>query len=121
VSMSPSNPVRNKPGLIIIEPPGAGETHTAPQAVDTSDDVGALSVHYRDGQPVIIVIGGAALAGEVMVENAAGTIVASYRAGSVEQAGAQTRNEITDVKFYLYIQDPDDDLSREHPLRPLTA
>jgi hypothetical protein len=64
----------------------SGEFHAA---VGTSDEVGALSVHYRDGQPVIIVTGGSALPGEVVVEDADGEVVAAYRAGEAQQAGAR--------------------------------
>lgn len=103
--MSEKEPTTGEPGLILIQPSGTGETDIAPQAVGTPDDVGALSVHYRDGRPVIIVTGGTALPGEVVVENADGKIVASYRAGGVEQTGAQTRNSIDEVKFYLYTLD----------------
>lgn len=103
--MSEQESVTGESGLIIIEPSADGETDSGSQTVDTSDEVGALSVHYRDGRPVIIVTGGRALPGEVVVENADGKIVAAYRAGEAQQAGAQTRNETTEVKFYLYTLD----------------
>ncbi|WP_436501070.1 hypothetical protein [Actinokineospora sp. HUAS TT18] len=66
--MSEQESVAEEPGLTVIEPAPA-------------DGAGMLSIHYRDGQPVIIVSGGDAIPATITVTDTSGTPVAAYTAG----------------------------------------
>ncbi|WP_436497155.1 hypothetical protein [Actinokineospora sp. HUAS TT18] len=48
--------------------------------------VGTLSIHYRDGEPVIIVSGGGVVPETITVTDTAGAPVAVYAAGPVATA-----------------------------------
>ncbi|MFD8980483.1 hypothetical protein [Streptomyces sp. NPDC059564] len=50
------------------------------------EDIGTLSIEYRDGQPVIVVSGGTAIPAELTVLDAADHAVAAYSAGPVRSA-----------------------------------
>ncbi|WP_436493274.1 hypothetical protein [Actinokineospora sp. HUAS TT18] len=64
----------------------SGLTVIDPSEQETTDDTGLLSIHYRDGQPVIIVSGGAAIPETITVTDPSGTPVATYTAGPVGTA-----------------------------------
>ncbi|MEV7729182.1 hypothetical protein AB0P15_31310 [Streptomyces sp. NPDC087917] len=47
------------------------------------EDIGTLSIHYRDGKPVLTVNGGAAIPAELTVVDASGAPVTSYVAREI--------------------------------------
>ncbi|MFD7497971.1 hypothetical protein ACFV8T_37455 [Streptomyces sp. NPDC059832] len=53
------------------------------------EDIGTLSIEYRDGQPLIVVSGGTVLPAGLTVVDGSGDAVAVYAAGSATEAGAR--------------------------------
>ncbi|MFM9700928.1 hypothetical protein [Streptomyces europaeiscabiei] len=50
------------------------------------EDLGALSIAYRDGQPVIVVSGGTFVPGSLVLVDASGNPLAEFTAGRVSAA-----------------------------------
>ncbi|MGW2860845.1 hypothetical protein [Streptomyces sp. NPDC001205] len=50
------------------------------------EDIGTLSIEYRDGQPVIVVSGGTVIPVRLTVVDGTGNAVAAYAAGPVSAA-----------------------------------
>ncbi|MFF4104375.1 hypothetical protein [Streptomyces sp. NPDC001903] len=48
------------------------------------EDIGTLSIEYREGQPVIVVSGGTVIPAGLTVADASGDAVAAYTAGPIE-------------------------------------
>ncbi|MFE2273321.1 hypothetical protein ACFXB4_29310 [Streptomyces lavendulae] len=67
----------------------AVEPVLVPTSEVKSEDIGTLSIEYRDGQPVVVVSGGTYLPAGLRVVDGAGNAVALYAAGSVSEAGAR--------------------------------
>ncbi|WP_405656320.1 hypothetical protein [Streptomyces sp. RK9] len=66
--------------------PAATEPVPVPASEVKSEDIGKLSLEYRDGQPVIIVNDGPAIPAGLSVVDPSGTAIAGY-------AATQTRNQ----------------------------
>ncbi|MFD9302229.1 hypothetical protein ACFWCB_05980 [Streptomyces sp. NPDC060048] len=80
---------------------------TTPQLIPASEvkpeDIGTLSIEYRDGKPVIIVNGGTAVPGDLTVLNNAGNPVASYVATPRAHTQAVIKNVISLSDAHLAI------------------
>ncbi|WP_123985579.1 hypothetical protein [Streptomyces alfalfae] len=63
--------------------PEATEPALVPAGQVKSEEIGALSVEYRDGQPVIVVSGGTYLPARLTVVDGGGSPVAAYEAGPI--------------------------------------
>jgi hypothetical protein len=103
-AMSEKEPATENPELIIIAPSDASDTNTAEQSGDANDNVGTLSIHYRDGQPVIVVTGGTALPDTVAVVSADGDPVAVYRAQTGPQARSWLDENVEEIKYEMIVK-----------------
>ncbi|MFD8867067.1 hypothetical protein ACFV1F_22375 [Streptomyces sp. NPDC059590] len=72
-----------------LTPTAGGTASDEPQFLSTSEvnpeDIGTLSIEYRDGAPVILVSGGPVIPASLPVVDASGNAVASYAAGAAER------------------------------------
>ncbi|MFF4104367.1 hypothetical protein [Streptomyces sp. NPDC001903] len=62
-------------------------------------DIGTLSIEYRDGQPVIVASGGKAIPARLTVVDGAGNSVAAYTAGPPLASDARTSKH--EIPAYL--------------------
>ncbi|WP_371516787.1 hypothetical protein [Kitasatospora sp. NBC_01300] len=61
--------------------PGTTEPVLVPADQVKPEDIGTLSIEYRDGQPVVVVSGGTAIPAGLTVVDGAGNALAAYTAG----------------------------------------
>ncbi|KMO96055.1 hypothetical protein [Streptomyces roseus] len=86
--MSETTPDAKGPAPVQYKPE-ATEPTLIPADQVKPEDIGTLSIEYRDGQPVVVVSGGTALPAGLTVVDGSGDAVAVYAAGSPTEAGAR--------------------------------
>ncbi|GHD80108.1 hypothetical protein ACFQL8_36070 [Streptomyces goshikiensis] len=79
MSETPPNSKRPAPIQLTPETP---QPALIPADQVKPEDIGTLSIEYRDGQPVIVVSGGTVIPAGLKVVGSSGTAVASYTAGA---------------------------------------
>ncbi|MFC0847114.1 hypothetical protein ACFH04_25865 [Streptomyces noboritoensis] len=82
--MPETTPNAKGPAPVTLTPEATQPTLTPADQVKP-EDIGTLSIEYRDGQPVIVVSGGTYFPADLAVVDPAGNALAAYTAGPASQ------------------------------------
>lgn len=81
--------------------PVQGPVGTGPNLIPASEvkpeDIGALSLHYADGVPVLVVSGGTVVPAGITIVDNEGAVVGAYIAGPVPAPKPEARASSTDL------------------------
>ncbi|MFD7630514.1 hypothetical protein ACFV7Q_31600 [Streptomyces sp. NPDC059851] len=84
--MSETTPQVNSKGPAQVQyTPPAAEPELIPADQVKPEDIGTLSIEYRDGQPVIVVSGGSVIPARLTVVNASGSPAVRFWARPAEE------------------------------------